>query len=89
MAAVAEGSLLTGNMYENMDVKRGIANLTVQEYRQLYKQEESYRPELRDFEDIGPKCYDVIWAIGLTLNCTDRILKEIGNCGIAFEAYFG
>ena len=78
MALVAEGSILTGNMYENLKVERGIAHLTVQEYRQLYKQEESYRPELRDFEDIGPKCYDVIWAIGLTLNCTDRNLKEKG-----------
>ena len=78
MALVAEGSILTGNMYENVKLERGIANLSVQEYRQLYKQEESYRPELRDFEDIGPKCYDVIWAIGLTLNCTDKNLKEMG-----------
>ena len=79
MALVAEGSLLTGNMYVNMKDERGIANLTFDEYKEQYKEQESYRPELYDFEVIGPKCYDVIWAISLTLNCTDTVLKEIGK----------
>ena len=79
MALVAEGSILTGNMYENMRIERGIANLTVPEYKELYKQEETYRPEMVDYEVIGPKCYDVVWAIALTFNCTDRVLKEQGT----------
>ena len=79
MALVAEGSLLTGNMYENLKIERGIANITVPEYEELYKLEDTYRPELYDFEVIGPKCYDVVWAIALTLNCTDTNLKESGK----------
>ena len=85
MALVAEGSILTGNMYENMGTERGIANLTVSEYKHLYKQEETYRPEMVDYEVIGPKCYDVVWAIALTFNCTDRVLKEIGRWYVFFR----
>lgn len=79
MAIVAEGSILTGNFYENMKIERGIANLTVPEYRELYKLEEAFRHEFLEFESIALKCYDVIWAIGLTLDCTDRNLKEMGE----------
>ena len=75
---MAEGSILTGYFTENMKIERGIANLTVPEFKTVYRQEESYNPEMQIFEVIGPNCYDAIWAIGLALNCTDTVMKEIG-----------
>ena len=79
MERVAEGSILTGNFYENMKVERGIANLTVDEYRALFELEDAFRHEFLEYESIALKCYDVIWAMGLAMNCTETRLKEIGK----------
>ena len=79
MAKAAEGSILTGNFYENMKLERGIANLTVDEYRALFELEDAFREEFLEYESIALKCYDVIWAMGLAMNCTETRLKEIGK----------
>ena len=76
---VAEGSILTGYFPENMKIERGIANLTAPEYKAMFIQEESYRPEMQKFIDIVPNCYDAIWVIGMALNCTDSVLKDMGK----------
>ena len=78
MAIAAEGSLLTGFFYENFNIERGIANLTVPEFKELFKQEKNYQPDLTHFEFMSPNSYDAVWGIALALNCTDNILKEIG-----------
>ena len=91
MALVAEGSILTGFYYANIRVERGIANLTVPEYKELYRQEEAYQ-HITEFEHISPNCYDAVWGIALALNCTDRVLHKIGRyylcgpCSIEFTS---
>ena len=78
MDIVVEGSLMTGFFYENINIERGIANVTVPEFKDLFTKEESYRPELTEFEFLSTNCYDALWGIAIALNCTDSVLKEIG-----------
>ena len=84
LTLVVEGSIVTGFFYKNFKLERGLANLTVPEFYDLYYQEESYRPELVGFEFICPMCYDSIWAIALALQCANNTLQDIGK-DIRFE----
>ena len=78
MAMVAEGSILTGFFYASFNKDdRGIANLTVPEYEQLYRSQEAYA-NVTEAEFVSPNCYDAVWGIALALNCTDFILKQTG-----------
>lgn len=80
LGIAAEGSIVTGFFYKNFKIQRGLANITVPEFEEMYYQEESYRPEQKGFEFICPMCYDSIWAIALALKCANDTLQEIGKC---------
>ena len=86
MEIVAEGSILASFPFSNIKEERGIANITVSEYTELYRQEDAYK-YITEYEYVSPRCYDAIWAISLALNCTDNIIKQTGKlevfCGFA------
>ena len=77
MAVVAEGSILTGFFYASIKVERGIANLTVPEYQDMYRNEDAYK-NITEAEFVSPNCYDATWGIALALNCTDKVLRDTG-----------
>ena len=77
MALVVEGSILPGFSFININIERGIANITATEYTELYRQEEGYQ-YITEYEYISPNCYDAIWSVALALNCTDSTLKQTG-----------
>ena len=82
MAMVAEGSILTGFFYASFNKDdRGIANLTVPEYEQLYRSQEAYAT-VAEAEFVSPNCYDAVWGIALALNCTDSTLKQTGQLSL-------
>ena len=84
MAQVVEGSILPGFFFSNINIERGIANITVPEYTELYRQEEDYK-YITEYEYISPNCYDGIWGIALALNCTDSVLKQTGKLNTAHK----
>ena len=80
MAKVVEGSFLTGFFYyNNNEDERGIANLSVTEWYQLFVQEQNYRPDKEGFEILSGNSYDAVWGAALTFNCTGEILKQMGE----------
>ena len=90
MALVAEGSLLASFFFSNINVdQRGIANITVSEYTEIYRQDENYQMEfVSTYEYVSPNCYDSMWAIALALNCTDTALKESGKEILTYQTGF-
>ena len=60
--------------------------LSVSEFEDLYRQEETYDPANTMFDFAGGPCYDHIWIAALALNCTDDYLKRTGNLFHSFHA---
>ena len=60
--------------------------LSVSEFEDLYRQEETYDPANTMFDFAGGPCYDHIWIAALALNCTDDYLKRTGNLFHPFHA---
>ena len=85
MKSVVEGSFMTGFFYENINMERGIANLTVKEFNDLFILEEKYRPEQAAFEFLKTNCFDGVWGIAIALNCTDAVLKEISKFFLSYD----
>ena len=85
MKSVVEGSFMTGFFYENINMERGIANLTVKEFNDLFILEDKYRPEHAAFEFLKTNCFDGVWGISIALNCTDAVLKEIGKYLLSYK----
>ena len=80
MAKVVEGSFLTGFFYyNNNEDERGIANISVTEWYNLFVQEENYQPDKKGFEILSGNSYDAVWGAALTLNCTGETLKGMGR----------
>ena len=80
MAQVAEGSLLTGFFYWNLNEnEKGIANLTTKDFAKEFRAHSNYNPNLTRFEFISPNCYDSIWGSALALNCTETALRNAGE----------
>ena len=80
MAQVAEGSLLTGFFYWNLNEnKRGIANITTKEFSESLIALPTYNPNLTAYDFLGPNSFDAIWGSALALNCTETVLQNSGK----------
>ncbi|XP_045168365.2 gamma-aminobutyric acid type B receptor subunit 2-like [Mercenaria mercenaria] len=79
MDLAAEGSFITGPVFQNPVEERGFANLTAKEFDYLYHHHKTYTPEMKQYDIVAHHCYDSIWVSAIALNCTIRKLKEIGH----------
>ncbi|KAL3832356.1 hypothetical protein ACJMK2_024008, partial [Sinanodonta woodiana] len=76
MDQAAEGHISTGFFYLNPNSVNMISNMTVQEFESEYRNIEGYDKIDKTYEFIASKCYDVIWASSLALDCADKQLKQ-------------
>ena len=53
--------------------------VSVSEFDNLYKKEETYNASHSINEHIAALCYDHIWIAALALNCTENKLKDMGK----------
>ena len=80
MAKVAEGSLLTGFFFWNLNENvRGVANITTKEFSEAFNAHPNYNPNLSRHEFLSPSCFDSVWGSALALNCTETALKNSGK----------
>ncbi|XP_077997883.1 gamma-aminobutyric acid type B receptor subunit 1-like [Glandiceps talaboti] len=75
-----EGALSVDTFKRHPDpTKRGIANLTTDEYFEIYDKYVNYTGESRTGYSSSTRAYDGIWAIALALNNTHNTLEKMDN----------
>ena len=52
--------------------------VTVSEFDERYRQEETYDPVNDKYYICAPFAYDSVWVAALALNCTETYLRETG-----------
>ena len=58
---------------------RLICKISVSEFEELYRQEETYDVAHQQFEFCATFSYDHIWVAALALNCTETFLRDTGR----------
>ncbi|XP_060600012.1 gamma-aminobutyric acid type B receptor subunit 1-like [Ruditapes philippinarum] len=79
MDLAAEGSFITGPVYQNPIEERGVANLTAKEFDALYHSHSTYLPAYKSNDFVAHQCYDNIWVSAIAFNCTIKRMAEIGH----------